>query len=153
MFGILLLFAHSSTWACSCVGEMSVKKALKKNDIVFIGKVISMEKITITQNLSGTETNINHYFYRFTFTIEKRYKGKVKTSAIEITTGVGSGDCGYKFEIGKSYVVYANKRKRYFNEGPKVKTFLYTDVCERTTVKVAEEKNEIEKYRKFLFVK
>lgn len=148
ILGLLLLFAYGNAWACSCIGEMSVKKALKKSDIVFIGKVISKEKITITQKLSGTESNINQYYYKVTLSIEQLYKGKIKTNTTEIITGVGGGDCGYGFEVDKKYVVYANKRDRFFNEGDKINTFLYTDICQRTTVKVAEEKTEIEKCRK-----
>jgi hypothetical protein len=148
ILGLLFLFAYGNTWACSCIGEVSVKKALKKSDVVFIGKVISKEKITITQKLSGTESNINHYYYKVTLSIEQRYKGKIKTNTTEIITGVGGGDCGYRFEVDKKYAVYANKRNRFFNEGDKTNTFLYTDICQRTTAKVAEEKKEIEKCRK-----
>ncbi len=148
ILGLLLLFAYENTIACSCVGEMSVRKALKKSEVVFIGKVISKEKITIKQKLIGTESYINHYYYKVELIIDQLYKGKIKTSTIEIITGVGGGDCGYVFEINEKYVVYAIKKNRYYNDGDKTKKFLYTDICQRTTTKVAEEKTKIQKYRK-----
>lgn len=92
--------------------------------------------------------DINMYFNKFTFKINELYKGKIKIDTIEIITGMGHGDCGYEFEIGKSYVVYASKRNKFYEEGAKVTTFLYTDICFRTTEQVEEERAKIEKYRK-----
>jgi hypothetical protein len=82
ILGLLLMFAYGNTVACSCIGEMSVKEALKKSGNVFIGRVISKEKITITQKLAGTESKINHYYYKVTLSIEQLYKGKIKTNFI-----------------------------------------------------------------------
>ncbi len=52
------------------------------------------------------------------------YKGP-KQARIVIRTGLGCGDCGYDFEIGSSYLVYA-----YTNEDGD----LETDTCTRTSL-------------------
>lgn len=113
-----------------------------------MGKVLSKEKVIVPQKLPGIETTIYHRYYKFTFTIECKYKGKIKTDTVEIITGVGDGDCGYNFEIGKNYVVYSNWKKKYFREGSKVSKFLYTDICTRTTELVKKEDTEIKKHKK-----
>lgn len=125
-----------------------MKKAIKESDVVFMGKVLSKEKVIVPQKLPGIETTIYHRYYKFTFTIECKYKGKIKTDTVEIITGVGDGDCGYNFEIGKNYVVYSNWKKKYFREGSKVSKFLYTDICTRTTELVKKEDTEIKKHKK-----
>jgi hypothetical protein len=148
ILGLVLMLTFSNSLACSCIGVMSVKKAIRKSDKVFIGKIISKEKIAIKRKLDGIETNIIHYYFKVTLIIEYSFKGKIESNIIEVITGTGGGDCGYGFEIDKKYVVYANKRNRFFIGGNKTKTFLYTDICLRTTEKVEEEKEEIEKHRK-----
>lgn len=145
---ILSLFIISNSFSCTCIGKMSVKKAVKKTDFVFIGTVVAVEKITVTQKLLGTKSCINHYYNKITFKIEIIYKGKIKTNNIEIFTGVGGGDCGYDFDSNKKYVVYANKQKIFFFEGKNEHTFLFTDICKRTTFNVRQEQIEIEKFRK-----
>src|SRR5207253_552023 len=56
---------------------------------------------------------------------------------IEIVTGSGGGDCGYQFQIGVGYVVYAYKNA----EGR-----LETNICSRTRT-LAEATEDIEYFR------
>jgi hypothetical protein len=62
--------------------------------------------------------NLRHYH----FDIEKLLKGEIKDSII-IETGFGGGDCGYQFQEGVEYLVYAYKKERGYS----------TSICSRTT--------------------
>jgi hypothetical protein len=62
----------------------------------------------------------------------KTYKGTVKKTGY-IYTGVGDADCGFRFEIGARYLVYA-----YENEGR-----LTTDICTRTR-KIKDARDDLE---------
>ena len=145
---LFLMFWKSSSFACNCVGKTSINKALKNSDLVFLGKVIHQERITVPYKLIGTDTSINYYFNKFTFKIRTIYKGKSRTEMIQIITGIGNGDCGFEFEEGMMYIVYSNWRSEYFNGDTKVDKFLYTDICKRTTSKVTVEEKNINKYKK-----
>jgi hypothetical protein len=98
----------NNSFACTCIGgKRTVKKAMKINDVVFMGQVVSKEEIIIPYRLLGTETTINYYFNKFVFKIIKVYKGKIKQDTVEIITGIGNGDCGVRFMQGKKYIVYS----------------------------------------------
>jgi len=56
------------------------------------------------------------------FTIERAFRG-VQDALVEVTTGMGGGDCGYAFKVGERYVVYAYRT----NDGR-----LGTSTCSRT---------------------
>ena len=43
-----------------------------------------------------------------TFTDNRWYKGS-QQNRVEVETGLGGGDCGFPFELGKRYLVYASK--------------------------------------------
>lgn len=129
--------------ACSCFGQSSVKTSIKKSNLVFVGQVTHKEEITVQLDL--IYTSINQHFNRFTFVVKRVYKGKVKTKTIQVVTGVGSGDCGIKFEVGKEYIVYSKWRNRHSEIAEKVKRFLHTDICTRTTSKFLAEEAKIKR--------
>ena len=56
------------------------------------------------------------------FRVESSWKGKLLTE-LRLTTGLGNGDCGYPFEVGQKYLVYAY--------GSDVNR-LGTNICQRT---------------------
>jgi hypothetical protein len=122
-----LLLIIETTHACTCIRESNVKSAFKSTDLVFTGKVISVQEI-----IEWSDTSYAYLFYKkdsildnydkyklrffgdnkklvYTIEITKNYKGKIKTSTIDIRTGFGhgGGDCGFNFDIGKEYLVYA----------------------------------------------
>ncbi len=57
------------------------------------------------------------------FAVSERFVG-AKENFVEVTTGMGGGDCGLDFERGRGYLVYA-----YRNQTTRE---LYTGVCTRT---------------------
>jgi hypothetical protein len=61
--------------------------------------------------------------------VERSWKGPSCTE-LKVETGRGDGDCGYPFEVGKSYLVYAHKDGEV----------LRTNICTRTRpMDIAEE--------------
>jgi hypothetical protein len=61
------------------------------------------------------------------FRVESVWKGKA-FQEVTIFTGQGGGDCGYRFEVGESYLVYAYGS----NEN------LSTNICQRTAPRSAD---------------
>ena len=45
-----------------------------------------------------------------TFSVSRMYQGVAQPN-VQVETGLGGGDCGYPFEIGKQYLVFADKRE------------------------------------------
>ena len=45
-----------------------------------------------------------------TFSVSRTYRGLARAT-VQVETGLGAGDCGFPFEIGKQYLVFANKRE------------------------------------------
>ena len=140
---ILIIFSilvSSKIEACTCIGEYSVEEAFNQTDVVFLGKVISEREYTVKPN------GIGRTMKEYSFLIEECFKGKVETQdTIKIITGVGGGDCGFRFSVDNSYIVYSNyKEDKYYAKG----RFLYTDICTRTTSNVLDELNGIKKHLK-----
>lgn len=159
--GFLLI--NNGIYACSCIGQRTVKEEIKYSDAVLIGKIISKELVTLADStaikLFGNDSTITKgYPYetvvaKYELLLTSKYKGKITSDTIKIYTGLGSGDCGVRFEVGKNYIVYG-KEETYFGQinndwlFPKGKNIYWTNICSRTTIESMEEITEIEKYRK-----
>jgi hypothetical protein len=113
----LLVLVEDRAQACTCdlpeanlTLKEQVNRARKESRAVFIGEVI--EVIRKPEN----------YFVTVKFRVENSWKGRV-AKEITLSTGQGGGDCGYKFEVGGRYLVYA-----YGSD----ETSLATNICQRT---------------------
>ncbi|WP_417612364.1 hypothetical protein [Owenweeksia hongkongensis] len=154
----------TEAFACSCIGgKRTVREEIKNSDAVIVGEIISKELVTITDStLLGLFNNdsLSTKGFPYEISIAKyqlilsaKYKGKISKDTIEIYTGVGGGDCGVNFEVGKDYVIYGTNRT-YFGQDnndwpfPKGKNILWTDICSRTTLENQQEIAEIEHFRK-----
>jgi hypothetical protein len=91
-------------------------QAFGEADTVFSGQVISIN--TQPSSDRGWSNRIVR------FLVKESFRG-VNTPEVEVTTGMGGGDCGFGFQIGKEYLVYA-----YLGEGKK----LATGICTRTAL-------------------
>jgi len=89
-------------------------ESLKESDAVFSGKVIRKDTPLIVTS-SGDLISV-------TFQVSKVWKGPVQKE-IQVKTAVGGATCGYYFEEGKEYLVYANEY-----EGS-----LHSGLCSRTS--------------------
>lgn len=128
IFSILIIFVFAfgagEVLACSCISNLDkplkeqVKEAYKSASAVFIAEVIKIDK------------HPDKYYLAIRTRVEKSWKG-TSSRKITITTGQGTGDCGYSFETGKKYLVYAYGEK----DGS-----VGTNICTRTYL-AAENKD------------
>jgi hypothetical protein len=138
---LFIIVSNCHCLACGCIGQSSVKKEIKRSGIVIVGKILDREDFFVIDSL--TRIKISKVKYRIA--IKTVYKGRFSTGIAEIITGTGNGDCGFEFEVGKSYIVYANYRNRLYPQGKIVPGYLYTDACKRTRYEDGKELSEIEK--------
>ena len=91
--------------ACTCGGEFGgCNQAWKFGQVIFTGTVTNK----ITNNAPAT---IEDRFLRnaFQFSVDESFRGStIAGQDITIYTGTGGGDCGYEFNVGTRYLVYAS---------------------------------------------
>ena len=104
--------------ACDCSYAGAPCKAFASTPTVFAGRVVKISTIRLKAP-SGDDYEDRLVF----FDVERSYRGwEAKTA--EVVTGTGGGDCGYEFQEGVYYLVYA------FPHPATGK--LYTGTCQRT---------------------
>lgn len=113
----MMIFHSSNVYACSCAQPQTVKDQFSRSEAVFSGKVLEVKE---QKNLNGSMTKAA------LFDVSRIWKGGTESQII-IHTGSGGGDCGFKFENGKEYLVYAQPSTMYGD-----KELLVTIICDRT---------------------
>jgi hypothetical protein len=105
VFGIALaatLIGSPGASACSCLtvgpGEPDYRWQLQFADAVFQGIVREV------RDLESIPLKL------IVFDADAAWKG-VKASRVLIFTGWGGGDCGFDFEVGKKYLVWAKRNE------------------------------------------
>ena len=102
------LTSAGAAYACSCVAPPPPKEALAASDAVFTATVLAIDT---------TQTN-----RQVRVRVESSWKG-AKCGEMTIVTGLNDADCGYDFQVGTSYLIYADRNKGN----------LTTGICTRTT--------------------
>ena len=137
----LFLMIGTSGFACSCIGESDIRQEVRSTDYIFKGKVVSIEVITIENE---EFPNLKFSQQKVTIELEKKYKGRLsKNMKITLFTGMGGGDCGFKFNLDQSYIVYADKIKEGFRLNEGRGKILGTNICKRTTSDIEGETKEL----------
>jgi len=113
---------------CPCGPKLPVEEAYLKSDGIFIGKVVE-------SRLAGFKLYDQTYKYmEYNLEVVKKYKGNIIDNKVIIRTGLGGADCGYRFLLGKKYIVY----------GSQYKGNLYsTNSCTRNREITSREEREI----------
>jgi hypothetical protein len=111
--GVSLVLGGGRALACSCAPSPAPTEALAGAHAVFLGKVLRVQGQTDPLAQGGV---------RATFQVERRWKG-VKTRRVNVHTWSNSAMCGYGFQKGETYLVYAHKAQ----DGK-----LQTSICSRT---------------------
>ncbi|WP_088044277.1 hypothetical protein [Bacillus sp. EAC] len=112
-----LFLKPRATFACSCVKEQTVQKEFSQSKAVFSGKVIDIKTTKFS----------NPNYKKVLFEVSKTWKG-ITSSQVIIQTGLSGGDCGFNFNKGEIYIVYARNSTMY---GENYKS-LTTTICDRT---------------------
>jgi hypothetical protein len=120
LFCVLLLTTVflGAAAACTCqYGGAPVCQDYWRTDVVFAGTAVGSEKITIGEGDSKFEQRLVR------FEVAQIFRGEL-TAKAEIVTGWGGGDCGYRFNDGETYLVYASRNKQDRR--------LHSSICTRT---------------------
>jgi hypothetical protein len=117
LVALFLTIFQLDAFACKC-RQQTIEENMATADHVFSGKVMKIKTSKSAQLIT--------VFVR----VAKQFKGKIRFKTIEITTASESAACGFNFQKGKEYVIYANNSE---------KNRLNTSSCTRTTDSVKEE--------------
>jgi len=123
-FAGLCFFPPVSVEACSCVGSRLPCEDFWDASAVFSGEV--QEVVVITpEAVAADGTRIyGPISKKIHLSLIEKFSGIGEEKFVEINTGGGGGDCGYNFQKGLKYLVYA-----YRNEQTGT---LSTGICTRT---------------------
>jgi hypothetical protein len=121
---LLILFcvlaSSQAVMCCSCNGLSQPKEQLESATAVFSGRVITIRPIQ--HSVPGNRNSFSVSGNAVLFHVNRTWKGVI-SPLIWVSTGNGMGDCGIKFSLGQSYLVYASSTQ---NSG------LYTGACSGT---------------------
>jgi hypothetical protein len=100
----LLLLLPDCASACSCVLPQGSQKeiaerALSSSDAVFSGEVVDLQKGTSASRMFGPSDTV-------TLRVSEAWKG-TDQGTLEVSTPSQGSACGYHFEEGQEYLVYA----------------------------------------------
>ncbi|WNR44156.1 hypothetical protein [Paenibacillus roseipurpureus] len=118
LFGFFGTVMPLKTYACSCALQPDPMKALEQSKVVFSGKVLEIQDKTL--NIEGIMDRKRAVL----FDVEQTWKGISQSQAI-VLTNLGGGSCGYDFQVGETYLVYAFS----YTHQP---TMLETGICSLT---------------------
>lgn len=93
---LLLFVGIQHLFACECI-TLSPQAQIDSADVVFDGTVIYVN----TNWMSGG--------MKYTFQVHQTWKRRTDTVMV-INSGFATTDCGYNFEEGKRYLVFARKK-------------------------------------------
>ena len=134
----VLFAAPAPVQACSCVEPSAPAEAFTNSDAVFTGKVTAvsdnsspviflLDRLLARVGLSPAYLYSYRFWgYEITFAVLNSWKN-VATTRVKVHTGTGGGDCGYLFNQGSDYLVYAYEWNDNENTG------LGTGICTRTS--------------------
>ena len=112
----VLLFGAEEVFACSCLARdesklvgQTVSEDFRQATAVFTGRVLQVGRKNNAQNVSVK------------LAVQKRWKGKI-SNEVKIITAADSAACGFNFEVGNIYLVYAAETNGK----------LSTNICSRT---------------------
>lgn len=108
----LLVLSANAASACSCI-PTTPQQSLKNSGTVFAGRVIDV----VDEGEMRPEVSRPLLGFKVTFEVSNVWKGQPNRQFVVRTSG-SSASCGYSFEKGKEYLVYAS------NQGSQLETGL-----------------------------
>jgi hypothetical protein len=107
---LLVVNSHPAS-ACSCL-PTTPQQSLKNSGTVFAGRVIDV----IDASEKNPEISRPLLGFEVIFEVSKVWKGKVEKQQVVLTSS-SSASCGYYFEKGKEYLVYASTQGTQLETG------------------------------------
>ncbi len=115
---MILIFFQFNVKACSCK-EANLKESINNSDYIFKAKIISID------------TLIDYYLFlkilNISYECTNIYKQK-NDNLRPLITCPSESCCGYNFDIGKEYIIYANTSSKIIN----LDKYIETTICHRT---------------------
>ena len=108
-FVLLMLWATRSASACTCMHTGPACQAFWKTDAVFDATVDGIEVVQGPSVEIGARTVVIAE-KRVRMTVRQAFKGTGATGPIDIYTATDEGACGYDFQPGRRYLVFARQR-------------------------------------------
>jgi hypothetical protein len=130
---VLLFVSFTDVNACSCAESGPPCQSFWEADAVFSANVVSKSITTVDSeiDLKRKEEQV-----AVRLLVEDVFRGALGGNDVEILTGMGGGDCGYNFEKGKKYLIYAYEHKGR----------LHASICSRTRL-LSEAKEDLAYFR------
>ena len=150
---LFIWFSYTSV-ACTCVGngKATIQQNVK-NAVLTVHGIILREEVYnyVDSTISYLDEKGMTTFHKgrekmYTMVITDVFKVPYNTpDTIKIITGFGGGDCGFEFQVGKSYIVYGKfwkERNSDFYRGSSREKF-WTDICWPTELSNAAQLAEL----------
>lgn len=132
----VLLGATSTAYACSCVAVIPQEESFEKSKAVFSGTVLG---VTLEENPVQELIGSGHSYKKVKIDVGKAWKG-ISTKTVTVGTAQHGAACGYDFEVGTKYLVYAR------GGGQRFDTDLSAGLCGRTMVLATDKaQSDLEK--------
>lgn len=138
-----------SALACSCHRVLGTVTEFNKEQAVFLGKVKSLvpdereiEVTPIGGKKAGKPEKQKIHGYSVTFEVKESFKGPSEIKNLH--TDEGGGLCGYYFEVGKEYLVYAYEFKGMLNTSICTRTRLASDAEDDLDILRSLKKGEVQ---------
>ena len=100
----ILPHTASTAHACSCRMPSPPLESLRQSDYVFAG----VAEDIVFDSLNNDGTHISYGSKYVTFSVSSVWKGAPKNTLI-VVTPVSGAQCGFGFQKGQEYIVYANE--------------------------------------------
>lgn len=149
------LFISNTSFACSCDELPSIEVAFSKTPVVFTGKVIAIDYVSIWTSINPSKKDeveknfLELFFYKKNIDIPiitkveievlKTYKGEALKDTVTIFTARAGASCGFTwFNVGKKFIIYASPQSYYLSfiapnsTGLERKNTYWTHQCTRT---------------------
>ncbi|HQU86535.1 MAG TPA: hypothetical protein PKY59_25615 [Pyrinomonadaceae bacterium] len=136
IFSLVLIFMSGSftqAWACSCLEQRPVCESFGDAKAVFVGEVIEGKSAERMSDIMKE----GYVRSPFILKVKEAFLGTQIDKEIAINTGSGFGDCGFPFQKGETYLVYAYERQGK----------LTTNICTRSAHISRVEDEEFEYLR------
>ena len=116
---ILFLLSGTSAFACTCsppgttaASDLAAWRA-EHVDAIFVGRVADIKvrwKLLDAKigELVPADLEDDNPTLAVQVNVSKAYRGN-QSGGVQISTGLGGGDCGFDFQVGMEYLIYAHK--------------------------------------------
>jgi len=106
-------------YACSCAPQPSDARAIASSAAVFAGTTVGVDDPQEGKRIISSGAEVT-----WTFTVDTVVKGEVGDTQ-EVRSAAMEVSCGYEFEEGERYLVFAH-------EGERDESKLFTSICSNT---------------------